>query len=87
MAHEKPPSDQPDEDPVPDERPAAPHAAQGNAATGRASERSSGNEEPEFALEPDVPTDGRDEVGEDMIRMLPKQPGLSDPPPEAGSRK
>ena len=41
---------------------------------------SSGREEPAFALEPDLPTDGRDEVGEAMIRDLPQRPELSEPP-------
>ena len=35
-------------------------------------------EEPELALEPDLPTDGRDETGEQMIRDLPVRPELSD---------
>lgn len=39
-----------------------------------------GSEEPQFALEPDLPTDGRDEVGEAMIRDLPQRPELSEPP-------
>lgn len=38
------------------------------------------NEEPELALEPDLPSDGRDEVGEAMIRNLPQRPELSEPP-------
>jgi hypothetical protein len=39
-----------------------------------------GNEEPPLALEPDLPSDGRDEVGEAMIRELPQRPELSEPP-------
>jgi hypothetical protein len=37
-------------------------------------------EEPEMALEPDLPSDGRDAVGEAMIRDLPQRPELSEPP-------
>lgn len=44
-----------------------------------------GNEEPAFALEPDLPTDGRDEVGEEMIRELPQRPELSEPPSQPGA--
>lgn len=33
----------------------------------------SNSEEPELALEPDLPSDGRDLVGEAMIRDLPPQ--------------
>ena len=44
-----------------------------------------GKEESESALEPDLPTDGRDEVGEAMIRDLPKRE-LSDAPPEPADR-
>ena len=32
-----------------------------------------GNEEPELTLEEDLPSDGRDEKGEAMIRSLPRQ--------------
>lgn len=39
-----------------------------------------GHEEPDLALEPDLPSDGRDEVGEAMIRNLPQRPELSEPP-------
>lgn len=38
------------------------------------------NEEPEMFLEPDLPSDGRDEEGEAMIRDLPQRPELSEPP-------
>jgi hypothetical protein len=36
-------------------------------------------EEPELALEPDLPSDGRDKEGEAMIRDLPQRPELSEP--------
>lgn len=39
-----------------------------------------GGEEPEIALEPDLPSDGRDFVGEAMIRDLPQRPELSEAP-------
>ena len=39
-----------------------------------------GGEEPGMALEPDLPSDGRDAVGEAMIRDLPQRPELSEPP-------
>lgn len=39
-----------------------------------------GTDEPQFALEPDFPSDGRDEIGEAMIRELPQRPELSEPP-------
>ena len=39
-----------------------------------------GGEEPEMALESDLPSDGRDAVGEAMIRDLPQRPELSEPP-------
>lgn len=42
--------------------------------------RNPGNEEPEMLLEPDLPSDGRDEKGEAMIRDLPQRPELSEPP-------
>lgn len=44
-----------------------------------------GTEEPPLALEPDLPTDGRDEVGEAMIRSLPQSPELSEPPSQPSS--
>lgn len=43
-------------------------------------QKRAGHEEPELALEPDLPTDGRDEVGEAMMRDLPQRPELSEPP-------
>ena len=39
-----------------------------------------GGEEPALALEPDLPSDGCDAVGEAMIRDLPQRPELSEPP-------
>lgn len=39
-----------------------------------------GTEEPELALELDVPSDGRDPIGEAMIRDLPQRPEWSEPP-------
>ena len=46
------------------------------------------NEEPPLALEPDLPSDGRDEEGEAMIRDLPQRPELSEPrPPDPPIRK
>ncbi|MDB5891286.1 MAG: hypothetical protein JWP47_2117 [Polaromonas sp.] len=41
--------------------------------------KSPGNEEPEPVTEPDLPSDGRDEQGEKMIRELPRNPDLSEP--------
>lgn len=38
------------------------------------------HEEPQMSLEPDLPSDGRDAVGEAMIRDLPQRPELSEPP-------
>lgn len=51
-------------------------AASGTSATSKVA----GNEEPELLLEPDLPSDGRDEIGEAMIRDLPQRPELSEPP-------
>jgi hypothetical protein len=51
-------------------------------------ERHAGDEEPELTLEPDVPSDGRDEKGEAMIRELrrPEEPQRDkDPSPKAGN--
>ncbi|MEO6321563.1 MAG: hypothetical protein ABIR56_12890 [Polaromonas sp.] len=45
-----------------------------------ATSKVAGNEEPELLLEPDLPSDGRDEIGEAMIRDLPQRPELSEPP-------
>ena len=45
-----------------------------------AQRRKPGGEEPDMALEPDLPSDGRDAIGEAMIRDLPKRPELSEPP-------
>ena len=41
------------------------------------------NEEPAMALEADLPSDGRDEIGEAMIRNLPQRPELAEPPGQA----
>ena len=40
---------------------------------------SPGHEEPALALEPDLPSDGRDVEGESMIRDLPQRTGRADP--------
>ena len=41
-----------------------------------------------MTLEPDLPSDGRDEKGEAMIRDLPQRPELSEPPrqPDSSSK-
>ena len=39
-----------------------------------------GDEEPNMAVEPDLPSDGRDVVGEAMIRDLTRRPPSSEPP-------
>ena len=88
MAHDKPPSDEPDTDPVPDGKPAArvfaPPSRKGDHGNGNsATEKWPGNEEPEFALEPDLPTDGRDDEGEQMIRELPPRSEPPDASPDA----
>ena len=57
------------------------HEADGSA---KPAPKPPGSEEPQFALEPDLPTDGRDEVGEAMIRDLPQRPELSEPPSQPG---
>jgi hypothetical protein len=51
---------------------ARPDAADSNPA---AREKRPGNEEPEMAMEDDLPSDGRDEKGEAMIRNLPRGTG------------
>lgn len=43
-----------------------------------------GNEEPEPTSEADLPSDGRDEKGEAMIRDLPKQAGFPQAPKSPG---
>jgi hypothetical protein len=43
-----------------------------------------GNEEPVPVQEADLPSDGRDEMGEAMIRDLPQRPELSEPPSRPG---
>ena len=71
--------------------PNAIHVADSPADTARDQQASSGTaplaqrqkpggEEPDMALEPDLPSDGRDAVGEAMIRDLPQSPELSEPP-------
>lgn len=54
--------------------------AQDDALTAGPPSKSPGNEEPAFALEPDLPSDGRDEEGEAMIRALPERTELAEPP-------
>ncbi|WP_348043142.1 hypothetical protein [Polaromonas sp.] len=49
----------------------APKGTDKGTASGGA-HKQPGNDEPELALEPDLPSDGRDEKGEAMIRDLPK---------------
>lgn len=44
-------------------------------------------EEPEMAIEPDLPSDGRDLVGEAMIRDLPQRRELSEPPSQPDTLK
>lgn len=44
-------------------------------------------EEPEMATEPDLPSDGRDLVGEAMIRDLPQRRELSEPPSQPDTLK
>ena len=58
----------------PTNQPASPGAAP------LAPRRKPGGEEPDMTLEPDLPSDGRDAVGEAMIRDLPQRPELSEPP-------
>jgi len=53
---------------------------QPTAPAAAATSKAAGNEEPELLLEPDLPSDGRDEIGEAMIRDLPQRPELSEPP-------
>lgn len=51
-------------------------AAKAEAAQPRSGTRKrAGNEEPEPTLEDDLPSDGRDEKGEAMIRDLPRKSG------------
>lgn len=45
------------------------------------------NEEPPLLLEPDLPSDGRDEDGEAMIRNLPQRPELSEAPSQPDPSK
>ena len=43
-----------------------------------ATQQQPGGEEPELALEPDLPSDGRDALGEAMIRDLPRRTELTE---------
>jgi hypothetical protein len=45
-----------------------------------------GNDEPEPTLEDDLPSDGRDEKGEAMIRDLPDNVGTPQAPRSPGGR-
>lgn len=45
------------------------------AAKADAAHKRAGNEEPEPTIEDDLPSDGRDEQGEAMIRDLPRKTG------------
>jgi len=56
----------------------SPH--QNSSGSSNPAAKTSGTDEPQFALEPDLPSDGRDEIGEAMIRDLPQRPELSEPP-------
>lgn len=75
----EPPSTQPAEPSHITPAPRQP-AGQEDSSPPSPSQKRAGHEEPELALEPDLPTDGRDEVGEAMIRDLPQRPELSEPP-------
>ena len=50
--------------------------------------KTAAHEEPELLLERDLPSDGPDEIGEAMIRNLPKKAELAEPPsqPDASSK-
>ena len=50
--------------------------------------KTAAHEEPALLLEPDVPSDGPDEIGEAMIRDLPQRTKLAEPPsqPDASSK-
>lgn len=61
-------------------RPDKPSQAEQGDASSSPSRKRPDNEEPDLVLEPDLPSDGRDEVGEAMIRKLPQRPELSEPP-------
>ena len=62
-----------------DRAPVEKQSAQDDALTAGSPSKSPGNEEPAFALEPDLPSDGRDEEGEAMIRALPERTELAEP--------
>ena len=59
----------------------------GQGAAAGAPRKQPDNDEPELALEPDLPSDGRDEKGEAMIRDLPRRPELSEAPSRPRSGK
>ena len=48
--------------------------------------KSPDNDEPLPVSEPDLPSDGHDKEGEEMIRDLPRNPGLSGPPSEPSQK-
>ena len=56
------------------------HSATDRGAVSSAPLNKSNDEEPEMRFEPDLPSDGRDEQGERMIRDLPERHELSEPP-------
>ena len=45
--------------------------------------KTAAHEEPALLLEPDVPSDGPDEIGEAMIRNLPQRTKLAEPPSQS----
>ena len=55
--------------------PAPKAAGEPSSRSGQRQEKRPGNEEPEPTLEEDLPSDGRDEKGEAMIRDLPRNAG------------
>lgn len=54
------------------------HSATNRGAGSSAPFNKSNDDEPEMRFEPDLPSDGRDEQGERMIRDLPERHELSD---------
>ena len=62
--------------------PAGQQSGQGQQSGSAPLRKKVNNEEPELFLEPDLPSDGRDEQGEAMIRDLPRRPELSETPPK-----
>lgn len=71
--------DQPDQ-------PEAP-AGEGTTQNAASPSKKSYSEEPVMVLEADLPSDGRDEIGEAMIRNLPQRPELSEPPCQADASR